>query len=103
MGAKNTVGAAIAAAMQHPEVLRQLRERAERMLPRAERIAHQAGASAFAETLHVETGVRPGAKAKDGLERPYARVVGHTNEEISAADAAARLTRRQILRRAARG
>lgn len=100
---KNTIGAAIEAAMHHPDVLRQLRDRAEQILPRAERMAHQAGASAFAKTLQVETGVRPGSKARDGVQRPFARVIGYSTDEVEAADAAARLTQRQILRRAARG
>jgi hypothetical protein len=79
-----------------------LEKRARLMLPRAERIAAGAGAVEFGRALRVDTGVRPGAKAEGGLRRPYARVVAIVTEEMDQADAAATMSRRQILRRAAR-
>lgn len=95
---------AIAArALESPAVREALRRRAERLLPRAQRLAYTAGANTFAKSLRVEEGVRPGTKAKGGLQRPFARIVGDSSEEVRIADAGAKLTRRQILRRAARG
>ncbi|PFG19872.1 hypothetical protein [Serinibacter salmoneus] len=97
------VDALAARALESPAVREALRRRAEQLLPRAQRLAYTAGANSFAKSLRVEQGTRPGTKAKNGLQRPFARVVGDSTDEIARADAAAKLTRRQILRRAARG
>jgi hypothetical protein len=55
----------------------------------------------FGRSLRVREGVRPGTKA-GGFRRPYARVEAVLTPELLAADRRATLTRRQILRRAAR-
>lgn len=89
-------------AMTHPAVLAALRAKAERILPHAQRVAAGAGAVQFGRSLHIEEGVRPGTKAQGGLRRPYVRVVGDVTPEIREADAEAKLTRRQILRRSYR-
>lgn len=92
----------IDAAAKHPAVLAALRAKAQRMLPRAQRLAHQAGANGFAEELHVETGTRPGTKAEGGFKRPYARITADITEDIEERDAGASLTRTMIMRRSAR-
>ena len=93
--------ATIAAAAQSTAVQAGLRAKAQRMLPRAQRLAHQAGANAFAEELHVETGTRPGTQA-GGFQRPYARITADITEDLEERDAGASLTRTMILRRSAR-
>lgn len=92
---------AIVAATKSASVQSALRAKAQRMLPRAQRLAYQAGANAFAEELHVESGTRPGTKA-GGFKRPYARIVADVTEDISKKDAGATLTRTMIMRRASR-
>ncbi len=75
---------------------------ARRMLPAAQRAAYNAGANAFAKSLRVETGTRPGSKSPTGLRRPYARIIGEDTDEVRDADRGAKLTPTQILRRASR-
>ena len=82
-----------------PAVRALLEAKARRMLPRAQRLAAQAGALEFGKALRVEQGTRPGDKA-DGFARPYARVTAQVTPEMDAADKGAALSRRQILRRA---
>ncbi|ANC31432.1 hypothetical protein [Isoptericola dokdonensis] len=77
-----------------------LAAKARRVLPRAQRLALSAGADELAGALHVDTGVRPGSKA-GGFRRPFARIEAEVTDEMKEADADARLTRRQILRRSA--
>ena len=77
-----------------------LNAKARLVLPRAQRIASQAGALEFSKRLQVESGTRPGAKA-GGFQRPYARVSATIDDDLKKSDAGSRLTRRQILRRAA--
>lgn len=89
----------IAAAMAAPGVQAAVRAKRDRILPRAQRLAAQAGALEFSRALHAEEGVRPGSKA-GGFRRPYARVSADVTDELRAADAGARITRRSILRRA---
>lgn len=91
----------IAKAMDAPAVRAALRARAERILPRAQRNAYGAGAKAFGDELHVEEGTRPGAKSKDGVRRPYARISADVTDTMKDADAGAKLTRISILRRSA--
>lgn len=90
----------IEAAAQSPAVRSALAAKARRMLPRAQRLAAQAGATEFGRALHTSEGTRPGTHA-DGFERPYTRVEAEITEEMDQADAGAKLTRRQILRRSA--
>ena len=89
-------------AMAHPAVLAALRAKAERVLPHAQRVAAGAGAVEFGRSLRTEEGVGPGTKAQGGLRRPYVRIVGDATEAVRDADAGAKLTRRQILRRSYR-
>lgn len=85
-----------------PAVKAKLRDKAERVLPRAQRIAAAADALELGRRLHVEEGVRPGTKADGGLRRPYARIAAKIDDDLKDKDARAKLTRRQILRRASR-
>ena len=86
--------------LEAPQVRAALKARARIMLPRAQRIAAQAGAREFEQRLKVEDGIRPGTKA-GGFRRPYARVSATIDDDLKKADAGSRLTRRQILRRSA--
>lgn len=87
------------AIMQMPSVRAAIAAKAERALPRTKAIALSAGAAAFAEALEIQTGTRPGRDAKRGLRRSYARIAAKVTPEIRKRDKAAKLTRRQILRR----
>lgn len=91
------------AVLASPRVRAALAARAARALPRTKAIAIQAGASAFAEELHVEEGIRPGAQAEQGLKRPYARIAATVTPEDKRADRGQKLSRRQILRRGVSG
>lgn len=90
-------------ALQSPTVRKALAARARRVLPRTRAIATNAGATEFARALRVTEGTRPGTGARDGLQRPYARIAATVTTEIRRADARSRLSRRQILRRGASG
>lgn len=89
-------------AATRPAVLAALQARGRLILPRAQRDAAKAGAVEFARRLRLESGTRPGAKAAGGFRRPYVRVVADMPEDARQADSRSRLTRREILRRAAR-
>jgi len=88
--------------LDSPAVQRALRAKAARVLPRAQRIAADAGALGLARGLRVVEGRRPGAKAREGLQRPYARIEAEITDELLERDAGAKITRTQILRRASR-
>lgn len=96
-------GSVLQQALDTPAVREALEARARRLLPRAQQLAAAQGALAFGRALELRTGVRPGKKSRGGLKRPYARVQATLTDELKAADHAAKMTRRQILRRAARG
>lgn len=89
----------VAAAMQTPSVRAAIRAKRDRVLPRAQRLAAQAGALEFGRALRAEDGTRPGSKA-GGFRRPYARVTAEVTEDMRLADAEAKMSRRSILRRA---
>ena len=88
-------------AAQSPTVRAALRAKGARVLPRAQRLAAQAGAIELGKALRLTEGVRPGDKARDGFRRPYVRIAADLTDELKAADARATLSRRQILRRSA--
>jgi len=89
--------------LQSGTVRKALRDRAARTLPRTRAIAYSAGAAEFAKALKVTEGTRPGAGAKDGLRRPYARIGATITPETNRADGRTQLTRQMILRRGAHG
>ena len=89
--------------LQSDAITSALEARARLVLPRARALAFQAGASEFARELRTGIGTRPGTGAKDGLQRTYGRVYAVMTPEQRKADQGAKLTRRQILRRAAHG
>ena len=89
--------------LQLPTVRRALAARAARLLPAAKALALSSGATEFARGLRVTEGTRPGTGAKRGLRRTYARVGAEITPAVLAQDRAAKLTRRQILRRASSG
>ena len=88
-------------AAHHPKVREALEAQARLLLPRAQRIAAEAGALEFGKALRVEIGVRPGTKAKDHFRRPYARIIATVTEEMKTADRRQKMSRTKILRRAA--
>lgn len=88
--------------LDHPSVRAAARAKAARMLPRAQRLAIEAGAPNFAKALRVVEGRRPGSKARDGIKRPFARVTANLTDELKTRDAGAKISRTQILRRASR-
>lgn len=90
-------------ALQSDPVRRALAARAARMLPKAQLEAAKAGRLQLSKRLRVESGTRPGTKARGGLKRPFYRVSAEYPEEVSKADSGARLTAREVLRRAGRG
>lgn len=89
-------------AMGTPTVRAALRAAGERVLNRAVGEAGKAGALQLAKRLRLTEGTRPGTKASGGIKRPYARIEADMDEAARAADSRARLSRRMILRRAAR-
>lgn len=89
--------------VQLPSVVAALDNRAAATLHRTRAIALRAGAPGFARALRVTTGTRPGTRAKRGLKRTYARVGAPVDRKIHLSDSRSSLSRRQILRRGARG
>ena len=87
--------------LQLPAVTAALDSRAARILPRTKAIALSANALVLADSLKVKRGTRPGTAARDGLQRPYARVYVEVTPELLRRDSKAKLTRQQILRRGA--
>lgn len=86
---------------QSAQVRRACRAKAARILPRFQRLAAQANANRAAANARIVEGTRPGAKA-GGFRRPYARVEVPMSDEDMAADARAKATVRQLLRKASR-
>ncbi len=83
-----------------PGVRAAVEQMARARLGKARYLALKAGRPNFAAKLRIEVGVRPGAKARGGLKRPYARLIAHlTAEELAADNRTAKLSRTQILRR----
>lgn len=89
--------------VQSDKVVNGLDNRARGALARARALALRSGNVGFARALKVTTGTRPGTRARRGLKRTYARVGARVDRRIQLQDAGARTTRRQILRRGARG
>lgn len=91
------------AVANHPKVKAALRARAEQILPRAKRLAYDAGANAFAESLHIVDGERPGTKPPaDGFRRPYSQVVADSPDAEAHEYGAQNVPKQAILRRAGR-
>lgn len=88
--------------LQSPSVAAALNARGRLVLPRAQRGAADAGRVRMARALRVERGVRPGVKSPLGIKRPYVRVVADLTEDDRKADSRAKVTPRQVLRKAAR-
>ncbi|KFF31649.1 hypothetical protein [Bifidobacterium bombi] len=61
--------------LQNPNVKDALMDTAKRLLPICQRLAIQEGCEDFADSLHLEQGVRPGTKSPTGIKRPYVNVV----------------------------
>ena len=88
-------------AFASPAVRAAVEDAARSRLAKARYLALKAGRPNFAEAMRVAVGVRPGAKARGGLKRPYARIISTITPEQHAADSrTAKLSRTQILRRA---
>lgn len=89
-------------AIQNAAVRQVLTNRAALMLPRARQEAAKAGRTRLAKALRIEHGTRPGSKSASGIKRPYVRLMADYPEEDQAADSRAKLTTREIMRRASR-
>lgn len=87
-------------AARSAEVRRALRDKAERVLPRAQRLAYAAGAKAFGDSLRVEEGTRPGTKSPTGIKRPYARVIATSADATAQEYGDVGVNKQAILRRA---
>ena len=88
-------------AAQADSVRAALLAEAQRILPIAQRIAYQEHATRFGDSLHVEAGIRPGTKAKQGLKRPYARVIADSEDAEAQEYGTAQRVKTMILARAA--
>ena len=87
-----------------PGLRADLRQIAERKLPRARQIAIQSGRPFLAGAMRVETGVRPGEKSQYGAHRPYARIIAKVSDADRRREAhTAKLSRLQVMRRVASG
>ena len=87
-------------AAQSDSVRRALLAEAQRLLPIAQRIAYQEHATAFGDSLHIEAGTRPGTKARQGLKRPYARVIADSEDAEAQEHGTAQKAKTMILARA---
>lgn len=77
-----------------------LRDKAARILPRAQRLAAAAGARAFAASLRVEEGRRPGIRSPKRIRRPYARVIATSADATAVEHGDVSVSKQAILRRA---
>lgn len=87
-------------AAQSDSVRRALLAEAQRLLPIAQRIAYQEHATQFGDSLHIEVGTRPGTKARQGLKRPYARVIADSEDAEAQEHGTAQKAKTMILARA---
>lgn len=87
--------------MQSQKVRQALQAKARRILPTAKAIALSDGQTAFANALEISEGTRPGTRSPSGVKRSYARVTAQITDELKKADGYNKLTRPQVLRRAA--
>jgi hypothetical protein len=93
--------ATLTAAAHSPVVRMGLRQKRDRILARAERLAIAGGAPGFARALRRESGTRPGTKSPSGIRRPFERVIA-TSTDASKVEYGDKGVRKQaILRRAA--
>ncbi|MBT1630454.1 hypothetical protein [Curtobacterium flaccumfaciens] len=83
-----------------PAVRRAIRDKADRILPRAQRLAYAAGAKAFGDSLRVEEGTRPGTKSSGGYKRPFARVIATSADATAVEHGDVGVSKQAILRRA---
>jgi hypothetical protein len=54
--------------------------KAERILPRAQRLAYDAGAQEFGDSLHIVDGTRPGTKSPRGYKRAFVQVIAGSED-----------------------
>jgi hypothetical protein len=87
-------------AARTPEVAKALKDRADRILPRAQRMAYAAGAKQFGDSLRVESGIRPGTKSREGVKRPFARVIAGSGDAEAQEYGDVGVPKQAILRRA---
>ena len=87
-------------AVRNPAVRKAMRDKAERILPRAQRLAYAAGAKQFGDSLRVEEGTRPGTKANGGYKRPFARVIATSADATQVEHGDVGVSKQAILRRA---
>lgn len=90
----------IGEAARSAPVRKAIRDKADRVLPRAQRLAYAAGAKAFGDSLRVEEGTRPGTKSSRGYKRPFARVIATSADATAVEHGDVGVSKQAILRRA---
>lgn len=83
-----------------PKVKQALRDKRDRILPRAKRIAYSEGAKEFGDSLRAEDGVRPGTKSSGGYKRPFSRVIATSADATAREHGDVGVSKQAILRRA---
>lgn len=86
--------------LENPQVTSALMSTAQRLLPITKRIAYQDGASDFADSLRIETGVRPGAKSPTGIRRPYVRIIAGSEDASAQEFGDGKLPKKRLFGRA---
>lgn len=81
-------------------VRKALADKADRILPRAKRLALSANMPDFAAALHREDGTRPGTKSEKGIKRPFSRVIADNEAAESQEHGNVGVPKAAILRRA---
>jgi hypothetical protein len=81
-------------------VVAALRAKAQRILPRAQRLAYAAGAKEFGDSLHIVEGRRPGTKSPHGYKRAFVQVVAGSDDAEAVEYGDGDVDRQAILRRA---
>lgn len=76
-----------------------LERKAERVLPRAQRLAYAANQPKFAESLRIRKGVRPGTRSPKGYKRQFVRVEATAGAAVEVEIGSRNQTRLSILRR----
>ena len=82
------------------KVRQALLDKANRILPRAQRLAYAAGAKEFGDSLRVLSGTRPGTKSPEGVKRPFAQVIAGSEDAESQEYGDVGVPKQAILRRA---
>ncbi|PZE23858.1 hypothetical protein [Curtobacterium sp. MCBD17_028] len=86
--------------MQRSEPVRKaLLRKAARILPRAQRLAAEAGAIEFSRSLQIVSGIRPGTKSPRGYKRAFVQVIATSDDAEDLEHGNAGVNKQAILRR----